>query len=427
MSGWAPIGRVEVTCLPLLDSEQTDLFARLSYADALQVAVRYGARLVSADTVRALHAQALELVPFLGTPTAETDIEHYRAHDQDMWRQLKARGWDGQSLVANCGKHWIDGAPEGRSRLMGWWSTARNTWWQPDAVAHNRDHFDDGTTTMLERDLSPHETPTRETPPAITSPGDHSFGVATWQQYLRDQGYSPGPIDGKHGPMTERATVAWLKDRGLERGDARTPIPAIPPPPIVPHDTDEMVSLGTALPLITFRQAHDYQPGRPFGPPDKVFLHTGECAETGTAAEDLQAWARGDINASWHVAIDNNSIARSVQDEDRAWAVGQSPAHERGLHLELTGRARQSAVEWADAYSLAQRDLATLFIAHWCKRWEIPVRKGSWLDLREGLPGIYGHSDVTRAFPGTTTHQDPGANFPWDAYIDGIGMNLTLL
>lgn len=165
-SGWVrlPSG-VEVTKLPLVDSrplvDGLPLFARLTYADALQVAQREGAELIHAETVSELQrlsqdgsGRAVGLRPYLGTPTAETAVEHSRRHDADVLRQLGERKWNGLAPVAGAGKHWVHGAPAGRSRLMGWDRDGDGpglAMWQPDAVAHNRGHHDDGTTTLLQR------------------------------------------------------------------------------------------------------------------------------------------------------------------------------------------------------------------------------------------------------------------------------------
>ncbi len=132
------------------------LFARLNYAQALEFAASQGGRLPTSAEIDELRSLGLQLKPYLGTPKAENDIEHSRRHDFDVFRQLAEHGWDGELPVAGAGKHWIAGAPEGRSRLKGWDKDGGGPgleWWQPDQVAHNRGHFDDGTTTMVVWDL----------------------------------------------------------------------------------------------------------------------------------------------------------------------------------------------------------------------------------------------------------------------------------
>lgn len=150
-----------ITRFPLLDRahklpDGSHLFARLTYRELLEVAKREGARLITSAEVDELRACGLQLKPFLGTPRAENGIEHSVAHDSNVRAQLAALNWSGEQPVAGAGKHWIADAPEGRSRLKGWDKDGAGPgliWWQPDQVAHNREHFDDGTTSMLVWDV----------------------------------------------------------------------------------------------------------------------------------------------------------------------------------------------------------------------------------------------------------------------------------
>lgn len=159
-SGWYPLtDTIEVTRLPVVDRanrlpDGTPLFARLNYDEALEVAKREGARLIGVAELEEIRRVGVQLVPYLGTPTAENDIVHSMRHDSDIWRQLAALGWTGGPPVCGAGKHWLDGAPAGKSRLGGWDKDGpgpRLDWWQKPTVAHNRLHFDDGTTTVLAR------------------------------------------------------------------------------------------------------------------------------------------------------------------------------------------------------------------------------------------------------------------------------------
>ncbi len=152
----------------VLDSGK-HLFARLNYDEALEVAAREGAELISSDLVDRLRDNGQPLMPYLGTPKAENTIEHSIRHDSNIERQLQALKvsgeWTELEPVAGAGKHWIAGAPVGRSRLKGWDKDGGGpglVYWQPDQVAHNREHFDDGTTTVLvwrTKELPPVEAP----------------------------------------------------------------------------------------------------------------------------------------------------------------------------------------------------------------------------------------------------------------------------
>lgn len=47
--------------------------------------------------------------------------------------------------------------------------------------------------------------------------------VFAYQQRLRDLGYDPGPIDGRYGPMTQRAVRDFQSDTGLTVDGAMGP------------------------------------------------------------------------------------------------------------------------------------------------------------------------------------------------------------
>jgi hypothetical protein len=124
------------------------------------------------EEVLRLRSVGLQLQPYLGTPTAETDIVHSIRHDRDIRRQLIELGWDGKQPVFGAGKYWIDGANPGFSRLMGWDKDGPGPGtelWQPTAHAHfGRLHHDDGTTFHV---VWNGPTTARETPRAKWSDG----------------------------------------------------------------------------------------------------------------------------------------------------------------------------------------------------------------------------------------------------------------
>lgn len=250
-SGWVELpGRgVEVTALWVQDvsatlDDGTPLFARLTYNDAVEVAKRFGARLISHESLIASRKGSLQLVPYLGTPTAETDIVHSRRADANIWAQLRASDWDGKQAVDDGLKQWIADAPPGWSRLEGWDVDGPGPGmmeWQVDAVAHRGgQHFDDGTGTKLERDIDAAERPTRpELPPPPSMPpaskpahsdadgASEAGGVLspvdtrtvrrgdTGPAVLHVQGIVGAKRDGVFGPATDAAVKTWQAAHGL--------------------------------------------------------------------------------------------------------------------------------------------------------------------------------------------------------------------
>ncbi len=157
VAGWVGLDADnEVTVVPVVDRRYGvegggSVYARPTYADSLIICERYGAQMIEPSDVERIREIGVPLVCYLGTPTAETSLHHSKLHDADMHRQLTKLDWQGDQVVMNLLKWWMHSAPAGRSRLKGWWDWNRKKYWQPDMVAHNREHFDDGTGLMMKR------------------------------------------------------------------------------------------------------------------------------------------------------------------------------------------------------------------------------------------------------------------------------------
>lgn len=174
------------------------------------------------------------------------------------------------------------------------------------------------------------------------------------------------------------------------------------------------------LPPIAFLQSRDYTPG-PRTKIDLIVIHTAEVAPLSTSAEALmQACARGGYNAdgtkrlaSWHFAVDSDSITQSVHETDIAWhAPG---ANNNGIGIELATRA--ATADWTDPYHTAMLDLAARLVAKLCVDWSIPQQAVDVAGLLAKGRGITTHACVSDAFK-KSSHQDPGAAFPLAAFID---------
>lgn len=150
--------------------------------------------------------------------------------------------------------------------------------------------------------------------------------------------------------------------------------------------------------------------------------HTAEMAEIKTAAEALASWVSGPMRphtASWHFAVDCDSVTQSVELANESWHAG--PINPVSIGVELAGFSAQTRVQWADQYSQLELYNTARLFAVLCERYQLPVRRVSVLELHEGMKtgkwprGIVGHVDVTRAISGS--HTDPGPNFPWTGFL----------
>lgn len=146
-----------------------------------------------------------------------------------------------------------------------------------------------------------------------------------------------------------------------------------------------------------------------------VVIHDMEAPEKSTTAENVAKYFRdSNVKASAHLNVDNDSIVRSVEDKNVAWAA--PGANRYGLQIELAGYARQTRQEWLDEYSKDVLDGAAQVTAQYCVRYGIPAARLNLDQIKRNEKGIIGHVDATNAF-GKSSHTDPGANFPWDHFL----------
>jgi N-acetyl-anhydromuramyl-L-alanine amidase AmpD len=168
----------------------------------------------------------------------------------------------------------------------------------------------------------------------------------------------------------------------------------------------------------SFLQARHYRPG-PRTTVDLVVIHSAEIGESLEGAEALQKVCATNLRvASWHYAVDANSVTQSVREMDIAFhAPG---ANHNGIGIELSGRARQSQAEWQDAFSFHMLELAAELTAGICKRWNIPVVFVSAETMKlPGARGITTHREVSRAFK-KSDHWDPGPHFPMAWFLERV-------
>lgn len=147
-----------------------------------------------------------------------------------------------------------------------------------------------------------------------------------------------------------------------------------------------------------------------------VVLHDMESPEEADTAENVAAWGAGPNapRASWHYAVDSNSVVQSVLEHDVAWhAPG---ANHNGIGIEHAGRARQTMAEWLDPFGRSMLALSALLTADILKREDLPARVVGVSGLRAGEKGITTHAAVSKAF-GRSNHTDPGVNFPMSYYM----------
>jgi N-acetyl-anhydromuramyl-L-alanine amidase AmpD len=166
---------------------------------------------------------------------------------------------------------------------------------------------------------------------------------------------------------------------------------------------------------IPFREAKNYT-RRQRNRVDWIVIHSAETGEFPTVAEALQSWCAGPHapEASWHYAVDSDSITQSVRDDMVAWhAPG---ANDYGIGIELGGRANQTREQWLDEYGQKMLVLAARLVGYLSVKWDIPLEFVDVDGLKAGKRGITTHRAVTYAWR-QSTHIDPGAHFPMDVLL----------
>lgn len=177
------------------------------------------------------------------------------------------------------------------------------------------------------------------------------------------------------------------------------------------------------IPFVPAKNQNVLWPKTKLRPIDVVVIHTMEAPETSMTAENVAAWfANRNAKypappASAHYCLDNDSVVQCVRESDIAW--GAPGANHNGLHVELSGYAKQTEAQWADEFSLAMLRRAAWLVARMCREHRIPVTLLSADDLKAKKRGICGHDTVSKAFPPKANpHWDPGPWFPW---LDFLG------
>lgn len=153
-------------------------------------------------------------------------------------------------------------------------------------------------------------------------------------------------------------------------------------------------------------------------PPTLVFLHCTAGGEGPQSAAGNAAYAaagcpdaHGKLRpASFHYVRDGGHLIQCVP--EMSVAFGAAKGNTLGIHVEMCGRAEQTAAQWDDPTSRLIRTGAVALLRDICKRRSIPTVLLRAKDLTAGRrKGITTHAEWSKAFP-STGHWDPGPNFP---------------
>jgi hypothetical protein len=169
-----------------------------------------------------------------------------------------------------------------------------------------------------------------------------------------------------------------------------------------------------AEPPITIRAAHDS------GPHTRgiwgIVIHDAEYPEGVDSGEAVARYfQRESSGGSAHYVQDPDDEEHCVPDGHMAWGV--AGANNGTIHQEQDGYAKQTRAEWLDTSSRRTLCRTAARTAALCVQYQIPPAKRRTADGERRTAGIYGHVDLSRVSWVTSTHTDPGPQFPWDVFM----------
>lgn len=153
--------------------------------------------------------------------------------------------------------------------------------------------------------------------------------------------------------------------------------------------------------------------GRPTPLPKKVVVvHTTESA-LGTPSRNIVDYQVRTRSGSYHRLVDaTGKITMANTDDWQTWSTGNK-GNDIALHVSCVAQAKMTREQW-----LAQPKMlegVARVIAHWSKKYGIPLVKLSRAELGAGKHGVAGHLEAQ--VWGNTTHWDPGYHFPYDVVL----------
>jgi hypothetical protein len=271
----------------------------------------------------------------------------------------------------------------------------------------------------------------------LANPRMQGADVERWQRFLVSQGHDLGPygpagdgVDSSFGGLTDGATRQFQTTHQDPMSGRNLTVDGVVGPATV---RAAQVAMGTYTgpqhhdpePVRSNKLVSDFKQAKNFTFVDLahprdikwVVMHTAEMPEKPTAAEALGDWVSSFSapQASWHYAVDADTIVQSVLDKDVAWhAPG---ANGNGIGIEHAGYARQTESEWFDEFSMSMLKLSAKLVAKLCMAHNIPVQFVDEAGLKRGDRGITTHYAVTTAFK-KSDHTDPGKSFPMEWFLN---------
>lgn len=142
-------------------------------------------------------------------------------------------------------------------------------------------------------------------------------------------------------------------------------------------------------------------------PVKRIVIHgTVSPCGVGWARKIANYFATTGTKSSAHYIVDPGEVVQSVYDSNLAWHDGTNV---NSLGVELCDPVEGPLSRWDDADHRLMLRRAARLVAELCLAYDVPPRFLSPLAVKAGRKGITTHNNMRLAFPGSTTHWDPGA------------------
>ncbi|MCR3719125.1 MULTISPECIES: N-acetylmuramoyl-L-alanine amidase [Prauserella salsuginis group] len=153
---------------------------------------------------------------------------------------------------------------------------------------------------------------------------------------------------------------------------------------------------------------------------DRIVLHsTVSDTKRGGARAIARYFQNPTYVSSAHYVVDPGEVIQTVWDHTIAWHDGTNV---NSIGVEMCDRPRRVPGRWQGRQHKQMLDRTADLVRQLCLAYDIPMRKLTPAQIRAGEKGICGHADMRDAFPGSTSHWDPG-HFPWRRFIRLVNRN----
>jgi N-acetyl-anhydromuramyl-L-alanine amidase AmpD len=155
---------------------------------------------------------------------------------------------------------------------------------------------------------------------------------------------------------------------------------------------------------------------------DRLVIH-GTVSETysGGAKAIAEYFANPSRVSSAHYVVDPDYVYQCVYDHTIAWHDGTNT---NSIGIEMCDLVEGPLSRWESIPHQAMLRRTAALVRQLCLAYSIPMRLITPAQIRNGEKGICGHDDMRDAFPGSTSHWDPG-KFPWAEFIQLVNGDVS--